>query len=154
AVQTKTTDASGTSLLVQKTGDNTVRVTAGPTKAIDAYNGVGVDFGVASAMLGREDQVNSATLKTAEFDLSTPEGKAAFNDFAANGNMPGDNGTGITNGKTIQKLDYSSQAKIDAKLGPIEFGIGGAKNTGSSVVVTAPDGSMTRTVNLQYSDNV
>src|SRR5699024_5824745 len=103
AVQTKTTDASGTSLLVQKTGDNTVRVTAGPTKAIDAYNGVGVDFGVASAMLGREDQVNSATLKTAEFDLSTPEGKAAFNDFAANGNMPCDNGTGITNVKTIQK---------------------------------------------------
>lgn len=154
AVATKITDEKGTSLLVEKTGDNTVKVTAGPTAAIQAYNGVGVDFGVASAMLGRDDKLSSATLKTAEFDLSTPEGKAAYNDFVANGNLPSDNGTGVSGVKTIEKLDYSSQTKLDAKLGPLGISIDGAKNTGNSVITTEPDGSITRTVQLQYSGNV
>lgn len=154
AVATKITDEKGTSLLVEKTGDSTVKVTAGPTAAIQAYNGVGVDFGVASAMLGRDDKLSSATLKTAEFDLSTPEGKAAYSDFVANGNLPTDNGTGISGVQTIEKLDYSSQTKLDAKLGPIGISIDGAKNTGNSVVTTEPDGSITRTVQLQYSGNV
>lgn len=154
AVQTKVTDASGTSMAVEKTGDHSVRVTAGPTEAIDAYNGVGVDFGVASVMLGRNDKLDSATLKSAEFDLSTPEGKAAYNDFMTSGDMPTENGNGISDVKTVEKLDFSSQTKIDAKLGPLEIGIGGAKNTGSSVVTTEPDGSMTRSVDLQYSGNV
>lgn len=148
------TEASGTSVAVEKTDDHTVRVTAGPTEAIDAYNGVGVDFGVASAMLGRADHLGNATLQSAEFDLSTEAGRAAYNDFLAGGNLPEDNGEGIANVKTIEKLDYSSQAKFDAKLGPVSIGVNGAKNTGSSVVVTEPDGSMTRTVNLQYGDNV
>lgn len=148
------TEASGTSVAVEKTGEHTVRVTAGPTEAIDAYNGVGVDFGVASAMLGRADHLGSATLQSAEFDLSTEAGRTAYNNFVTNGTLPEDNGEGISNVKTIEKLDYSSQTKIDAKLGPVEFGINGAKNTGSSVVVTEPDGTMTRTVDLQYSGNV
>lgn len=147
------TDAKGTSLLVEKTGANTVRVTAGPTRAIDAYNGIGVDFGVASAMLGRDDSLSGAALKTAQFDLSTANGKAAFNDFATNGRMPADNGDGISGVKTIEKLDYASQTKLDAKLGPLSFGLDGPKNTGSSVLTIEPDGSMTRTVDLQYSGN-
>lgn len=154
ALSSKITDEKGTSLLVEKTGDNTVRVTSGPTAAISAYNGVGVDFGVASAMLGRDDQLSSATLKTAEFDLSSDEGKASFNNFAATGEMPADNGNGVANVQTIEKLDYSSQTKLDAKLGPLDLGVDGPKNTGNSVVTIEPDGSMTRTVQLQYSGNV
>jgi len=154
AVQTKTTDEKGTSLLVEKTGDSKVRVTAGPTEALSAYNGVGVDLGVASAMLGRNDKLSSATLKTAEFDLSTPQGKAAYNDFLATGTFPSANGKGVDGVATIEKLDYSSQSKLDAKIGPIGISLDGAKNTGNSVVTTTPDGSITRTVNLQYSGNV
>lgn len=154
AAQTKVTNEEGSSLLVEKTGAETVRVTVGPTEAIKAYNGVGVDFGVASAMLGRDDSLTNATLKTAEFDLSTTEGKAAYSDFVANGNMPTANGPGVADVKTIEKLDYSSQSKIDAKIGPVEFGIDGAKNTGNSVVTTYPDGTIERTVDLQYSGNV
>lgn len=153
AVQTKTTDEKGTSLLVEKTDANKVRVTAGPTEAISAYNGLGVDLDVASAMLGRDDKLSSATLKTAQFDLSTPDGKAAYSDFLANGTFPTVNGKGVDGVATIEKLDYSSQSKLDAKLGPIGVTLNGAKNTGNSVVTTSPDGSITRTVNLQYSGN-
>ena len=68
AVATKIEEASGVSVAIEKTGENTVRVTAGPTEAIEAYNSVGVDFGIASASLGRTDNLDSATLKTAEFE--------------------------------------------------------------------------------------
>ncbi|MBJ6978617.1 LysM domain-containing protein [Luteimonas sp. MC1895] len=154
AVETKVTSEEGTSLLVEKTGTDTVRVTAGPTEAISAYNGVGLDFEQVKLMLGNDTSLSGATLKTAEFDLSTPDGLAAYNDFVATGTMPADNGPGVSEVKTIEKLDYSSQAKVDVKLGPLELGIDGAQNTGDSVVTTYPDGTAERTVNLQYSGNV
>src|SRR5690606_19887200 len=93
-------------------------------------------------------------LNTAEFDLSTTEGKAAFNDYVANGHMPEDNGPGVSEVKTVEKLDYSSQVKLEAKIGPLSLGLDGAKNTGNSVVTTYPDGSVERSVDLQYSGNV
>jgi hypothetical protein len=154
ALATKITNEEGVSVAVEKTGANTVRVTAGPTEAIQAYNGVGVDFGVASVMLGRNDKLSGATLKTAEFDLSTPEGKAAYNDFLASGTLPKDNGKGVANVATIDKIDYSSQSQLGVKVGPLDVTLGGAKNTGSRVVTTLPDGTASVSVDLQYSGNV
>lgn len=154
AVQTKVTNEKGAGTVIEKTGDHTVRVTAGPKEAVEAYNGVGVDFDVARIMLGRNDKLSSATLKTAEFDLSTAEGKAAYSDFLATGNLPKDNSTGISGVSTIEKLDFSSQSKLDAKLGPLNLSLDGAKNTGNQIVTTYPDGSASRTVDLQYSGNV
>src|SRR5690606_23704242 len=78
AAETKVTNEEGTSLLVEKTGADTVRVAAGPTEAIRAYNGVGLDFEQVKLMLGNDTSLAGATLKTAEFDLSTVEGQAAY----------------------------------------------------------------------------
>ena len=154
ATQTKVTDESGVSLLVEKTDTNKVRVTAGPKEAINAYNGVGIDFEVASIMLGRNDKLETAHLKTAEFDLSTPEGKAAYNDFLANGNMPEDNGTGISSVKTIEKLDFSSQSKLDIKLGPVNIGWESGKNTANVVQTRHPDGTADRVFVGGYYNSV
>lgn len=154
ATQTKVTDESGVSTVVERTGDDTVRVTAGPTEAIKAYNGVGVDFGVASVMLGRNDSLSGATVRTAEFDLSGAAGQAAYNDFLANGTLPVDNGDGVSNVAKVESLDYSSQTNLSAKLGPVNLSLDGAKNTGNSVVTTHADGSVERNVDLQYSGNV
>lgn len=154
ATQTKVTDESGVSTVVERTGDDTVRVTAGPTEAIKAYNGVGVDFGVASVMLGRNDSLSGATVRTAEFDLSGAAGQAAYNDFLANGTLPVDNGDGVSNVAKVESLDYSSQTNLSAKLGPVNLSLDGAKNTGSSVLTTHADGSVERNVDLQYSGNV
>lgn len=150
AIATKITNEQGVSVAIEKTGANTVRVTAGPTEAIEAYNGVGVDFGVASAMIGRNDRLSTATLKTAEFDLSTPEGKAAYNDFLTTGTLPADNGPGISNVATIEKLDFESQTRLDAKLGPIEISLGGSANVQSRVVTTLPDGSKSVSIDFKY----
>lgn len=154
AVATKVEEASGVSVAIEKTGEHTVRVTAGPTQAVEAYNSVGVDFGVASAALGRTDNLDSATLKTAEFDLSTPEGKAAYNEFLTAGTLPSNNGTGVSNVATVETIDYSSESSLDVSLGPIDLSFKGAKNTGNSVVTTYPDGTKDVTVGLDYSENV
>lgn len=154
ATQTKVTDESGVSTIVERTGEDTVRVTAGPTEAIKAYNGVGVDFGVASVMLGRNDSLSGATVRTAEFDLSGAAGQAAYNDFLANGTLPVDNGDGVSNVARVERLDYSSQTNLSAKLGPVNLSLDGAKNTGNAVVTTHADGSVERNVDLQYAGNV
>ncbi|MDO5086708.1 MAG: LysM domain-containing protein [Comamonadaceae bacterium] len=158
AVQTKVTDEQGTSVLVEKTDTSKVRVTAGPTQAINAYNGVGVEFDVAKLTLGRDDKLNTAQLKTAEFDLATPEGQAAYNDFLANGNLPADNGAGVSGVKTVEKMDFSSQSKLEAKLGPDGFNLGinldGPKNTGNAVVTRYPDGTAEESFKVQYAGNV
>jgi hypothetical protein len=154
AIETKITDEKGVSYSVTKTGDNTVTVTAGPTEAIKAYNAVGVDIEVAKVMLGRNDKLSGATLKTAQFDLSTAQGQAAYKNFVANGKVPSNNGAGVSNVETIQKLDYTSQAKIEAGIGPFEASFDGAKNSLSQVVTTLPDGTSTSIARLQYSGNV
>lgn len=68
--------------------------------------------------------------------------------------MPENNGTGISSVKTIEKLDFSSQSKLDIKLGPVNLGLEGAKNTGNTVITRFPDGTAQGTVTLQYSGNV
>ncbi len=153
SVQTKVTELEGVSVAVQKVDDHTVRVTAGPTAAIEAYAGVGLDLKVASLKFGRADTVKGATLKSAEFDLSTPEGQAAYNHFLASGELPETNGPGVTNAKTLEKLDASSQAKIGLKLGPLDFTIDGTKNTGAMVVTTNADGTKTISQDYVYGDN-
>lgn len=154
AAESKITNFEGSSLLVEKTGTDLVRVTTGPTEAIEAYNGIGVDFEVAKVMLGRSDKLDGATLKTAEFNLASADGRAAYNDYLATGKMPTENGNGVADVATIEKLDFSSQTKLEAKLGPIKLGLDGAKNTGNSVVTTNADGTASATTDLQYSDNV
>ncbi|PBJ82292.1 hypothetical protein CMZ84_08865 [Lysobacteraceae bacterium NML93-0399] len=154
ATQTRVTDEGGVSTVVARTGEDTVRVTAGPTEAIKAYNGVGVEFGIGNVMLGRNDSLAGATLRTAEFDLSSAAGQAAYNDFIANGALPGDNGDGVSDVATVESLDYSSQTQLSAKLGPVNLSLDGAKNTGNMVVTTHADGSIERNIDLQYSGNV
>ncbi len=154
AVQTHITHAKGVSTVIDKTGSHTVSVTTGPTQAINAYNGFGVDFDVAKAMLGRSDALDGATLKTAQFDLSTPQGKAAFNDYLANGNLPKNDGAGISNVSTTQKVDYSSQTQLSASLGPLSVTLNGAKDSASWITTSYPDGSSSATCNLQYGGNI
>lgn len=154
SVQTKVTDESGVSVAIEKTGTDTVRVTAGPTEAIKDYNGVGFEFGKASLVLGRSDTLSGATLKTAHFDLSTREGRLSYDRFLGTGQLPAQTEIGISDVATIEKFDFESTTKLDAKYRFIDVSLEVATNTGNSVTTTYPDGSVSRTVELQYRDNV
>jgi hypothetical protein len=154
AIKSSIETSEGVSVAIERTGEDTVRVTSGPTEAIKAYDGFGVKLSSFSAMLGRTDTLSGATLNTAEFDMSTSEGLAAYNDFLATGAMPEDNGPGVDNVAEIAKLDYNSSSGVNIEAGPLSVSIDGASNTGASVVTTYPDGTAERTDTLQYGSNV
>ncbi|MBO9662187.1 LysM peptidoglycan-binding domain-containing protein [Dokdonella sp.] len=152
--QTKSSSEDGFTVVAEKTDANRIRLTAGPTAALSASIGVGVDVGVASAMLGRGDKFADAKLTSAEFDLADPQGRASYREALLTGRFPTDNGAGVADVKTIQKLDVSTQAKLDGKLASFDFSIKGAGSTASDVLTTEPGKPATRETTLQFDDNV
>lgn len=152
-IKTNIKDAEGVSYTVERVDENTVRVTTGPTETINAFNGVGLDLGKVSAYAGREDQLHGAELQTAEFDISTPEGQAAYEHFNATGQIAHET-PGVSNVATISRVDYSSQTQLRTELGPVNVDLGGQANLGSSVKITYPDESFSLTTDLSYGDNV
>ena len=152
--QTRVNNAEGTSYVMERVDENTVRVTAGPTETINAFNGVGVSVGDVKVMAGREDQLHGATLQTAEFDITTPEGQAALQHFNATGQVPHET-AGVSDVATIKRVDFSSQTQLRAEFGKhVDLTLGGQANTGSSVQITYPDGSYSLTTDLGYGGNV
>ncbi|MGJ4801916.1 LysM peptidoglycan-binding domain-containing protein [Luteimonas sp. SDU82] len=151
-VQTNVTDAAGVTYAVTRDG-NDVRVTMGPNQAVEAFNGIGLRSEIASAMLGRQDNLGGSTLATATFDLSNPDGQAAYAHFVATGQVAHET-AGVDDVATIERIDYSSQTRALLELGPVQANLAGAQNTGTFVRTTYPDGSYTFTTELQYSGNV
>lgn len=152
--ETKVQEGQGTSYIVERTDENTVRVMMGPTESVQAFNGVGLRAGSdLSVMVGRQDSLAGSTLRTADFDLSTPDGQAAYAHFTSTGQVAHET-AGVDNVATVERLDYSSQSQLRAKLGPLSVELGGAQNTGSVVQTTYPDGSFALTTDLGYDGNV
>ena len=152
-MQTNVTEAAGVSYSVTRVDANNIRVTMGPNQAVEAFNGIGLRSEIATAMLGRQDNLGGSTVRTAQFDLSNPDGQAAYSHFVATGQVAHET-PGVSNVATIERIDYSSQTRAQLELGPVQANLAGPQNTGAFVKTTYPDGSYTYTTNLQYSGNV
>lgn len=151
--QTNVTEAAGVSYSVHRVDENNVQVTMGPNEAVEAFNGIGVRSDIATAMLGRQDNLGGSTVRTATFDLSNPDGQAAYAHFTATGEVAHQT-PGVTDVATIERVDYSSQTRLKLELGPLGADLAGAQNTGAFVKTTYPDGSYAYVTDLQYSGNV
>lgn len=151
--ETKIKESDGVSYTVERVDADTVRVTSGPTETINAFNGVGLRAGDLSVMAGREDQLHGATLQTAEFDISSVEGQAAYAHFNSTGQVAHQT-AGVDNVATISRIDYSSQTQLRAGYDSLSVALGGQANLGSSVQVEYPDGSRSLTTDLSYGGNV
>ncbi|WP_369929766.1 XVIPCD domain-containing protein [Xanthomonas sp. NCPPB 2632] len=141
AIESRVSTERGSGVLVEKTSDHMVRVMAGPKDALEKYDGIGVEFGKARALLGREDKLEGKQLQTAEFDLSTPQGQGAYNRFLGLGVLPKESGPGVSNVSTVETHDLSSASQLGITLGKFEKSIDLQKNTGELVVTKRPDGS-------------
>jgi len=150
ALESGLKESEGVSSVIEKTGDDTVRITSGPTDALSNSFGLGLDFDAVKAMMGNTTSLDGASLRSAELDLSTPEGRAAYDTYLLTGEIPADPSTGISGLTTIEKLDYKSTTSFD-----VETPVGGAswdlgENSGSAVVTTYPDGSADQQTKLSY----
>lgn len=154
SVDLKTTTEQGTSVMVEKTGAQKVRVTAGPTSALSSFVGVGVDVGAAKLTAGTEFKLDQAKLKTAEFDLSTDQGRAGYNAFLTTGRMPATNRTGVGGVATIEKTNTSLENSLGVEVGPLKGTVNLGGETGKRVVVTTPDGTKRISADLKYPGNV
>ncbi|MCR1982303.1 hypothetical protein NSA53_08650 [Cellulosimicrobium cellulans] len=152
ALESSVKDSEGVSSLIERTSDDTVRVTAGPTEAIANHAGLGLDFDAVKVMLGNTTSLDGASLRSAEFDLSTPEGQAAYDTYLVTGEISGDPSTGISGTTTIERVNYDSTSTVgfDTPVGGAEWQIG--QNTGSLVATTYPDGSTEQLMTATYGD--
>ncbi|MBS7456039.1 LysM peptidoglycan-binding domain-containing protein [Coralloluteibacterium stylophorae] len=150
---TRVTEAAGASYSVERVDADHVRVTMGPNAAVEAFNGVGLRSDIATAMLGRQDNLGDQAVATATFDLSSADGQAAYAHFVATGEVAHET-AGVGDVATIEKLDYASQTRLQLELGPLSADLAGAQNTGAFVRTTYPDGSSAVTMDLRYSGNV
>ncbi len=149
ALSTKSNIEKGVSTTIEKTGENTVRVTVGPTELVQKNFELGVSLGPASVSIGNERKDTSFTMKTAEFDLSTKEGKAAYDAFLATGKMPTDNSKGVSGVATISRDTSDASVSVGAELGPWSGSTTISSESYASVVTTYPDGSADRTIDAQ-----
>jgi len=127
--------SEGVSKLVERVDEHHVRLTAGPTSALELAGSVGVELEGIRAALGQSTSVENVTARTAVFDLSTTEGQDAYDRALATGDMPTD-GAGVSGSLVVEKLSdtHKEQTILDV------YG----QNLGSEFV--RADGNMTRTV--------
>ncbi|MEM7283384.1 MAG: LysM domain-containing protein, partial [Pseudomonadota bacterium] len=154
ATQTKVTDETGVSVAVQKSGPTQVTVTAGPTEGVRAHNGVGLQIGDARATLSRSDVLSNQRLTTAEFDLSNPAGRTAYNDFLATGTLPTHDQPGVSSVSITETFDFRSATSFNAQYKFVETNIPLTENTTQATTTFHSDGTVSRVVDLQYSENV
>ncbi|WNG17938.1 hypothetical protein [Cystobacter fuscus] len=92
-------------------------------------------------------------LHTAEFDLSSKDGRAAFDKYASSGELPFKDGNGVSGAAKLEKLDLSSKSTLEAVLGPLKGSVDVVPESNSSIVETThPDGSKDASLELKRSN--
>ncbi|KFE69642.1 hypothetical protein [Hyalangium minutum] len=141
---------TGMSVEVTRNGDK-LQMTAGPTEFIENNGKVSLGVGPVSVSMGRSDTLKEYKLRTAEFDLSNPAGKKAFESFAKDGRMPEKEGPGVSNTLRFDKINYESTGgKLGLDIGPISLETDGTTNTGEYLITHHPDGTKSVTSDITY----
>jgi hypothetical protein len=153
ATSSERTDAAGISYTAQRLDEHHVRVATGPTAAIERLEMVGLKTPVAQAMLGRQDALGQASMRTATFDLRDPQAQAAYRDFLGSGQLPAQ-ASGLSDVQRIDTLTMSSQTRGKLGLGPLSVDLAGQRSSGENVRTTLADGSSSVSSRLQYPGNV
>ena len=148
SLDSKVKESEGTSMVFEMGEDNQLTVTGGPTEAIENSFKLGLTLGPVSAHIGNTTSLEGFTLHTATFDLDSEGGLGSYGEFLVTGDMPKENGDGVSHAAKIEKLDFDSTSSAGIKIGP--FSVGG--EIGSShlnqVTTTLPDGTSTTVSNF------
>lgn len=141
ATSDRVAEERGISVAIEATGPDRVRVSAGPREAIDAYHGIGVDAGVARAMVGRNDRFSGGSIRSAEFDLASEDGRRAYGEFMSRGSLPERNQPGVSDVSTVTRLQGDSRTQLDVSVGRHATQLETGANSASTVRTVLGDGS-------------
>lgn len=151
-LKSEVTQEKGRSILVEKTDAHTVRVTAGPTEAVEKKFKLGL--GPLNMSLGNTQRMDAYTLKTAEFDQSTEEGRAAYKEFLLTHQVPTANGKGVSQVASVDTLKLDSKNQLEVSLGPVGGTLASNFARGEQAVTSYPDGSQMKRTRLDYKTAV
>jgi hypothetical protein len=139
----------GYSFGVEKLEGEKVRISVGPTETLERTQrlGIGVELGSVevSAELSRSTKRTGAALASVELDLSTAQGRIAYDQFLRTRNLPSD-GPGVSNRTTSQVMTVQEAAAAGLTVGPLSASSHLWSET-TSMVVTTQGGKKTATVN-------
>jgi hypothetical protein len=153
ATRDRVGEEQGVQMSVEALEGGRVRVVAGPREAVEAYHGIGMKLGPASAMLGREDRISGGTLHSAEFDLSSPQGRHAYDEVMRSGAMPERDAPGLSQVTTVSRLDMRSEGKVDLGIGSHGTTLSTGANSGQAVRTVHGDGSAEVSRTLRYREH-
>ncbi len=147
------THGSETSVLVERVDENHVRVTRGPTEVLENTFSVGFGVGPVSVGAGISRSRTSSYQETVEFDVSTPEGKAAYEQFLLDGTWPEAGAPGTRNHAQVEVYQGVDALSVHGSLGPLAGQTELAANDATVTVVRHPDGSSTVSTESSYGGN-
>jgi hypothetical protein len=146
------TDLKGFGIGVEKLDGNVMRVTTGPVATVENEVFVGVGTGDFKVGLGGETTLEGTHMRTAEFDLNSPEGNRAYQEFLRTGAVPNSFTPGVTRAGQIDTMSIDSKGFAELKLGGFgkrwEFG----SSEGERRTVTWDDGRVDESLYLRNND--
>lgn len=155
ATETQISDVNRVSARIERTGEHTVRVTAGPSQHFTADNTFGANPAEGVRVrAGRTDHLEGSQQRTATFDLSTPEGTAGYHRFLSSGRLPTENGTGVSEVRTERSTTYESGGRLELHAGEFGRSVGIDDARGSRTQTQQPDGTSQVETNLRWGGNV
>ncbi|WP_285725673.1 hypothetical protein [Psychromicrobium xiongbiense] len=140
-VDGKVVGSEGTSQVVSKGADGRITAMTGPTEAVSNSAELSVGYKDVKAYFGANHDLTGTSFRSATFDPSTPEGKAALNQYLSGAGLPQHDGAGVSDSVTINKMDYSSGQKMGIKVPGFDFSVKGDDYTSNIVATTHGDGT-------------
>lgn len=138
----------GVTVRIEKTSETKVKVSVGPTESQGRHGSVEVGGSVgpveATVGAGSSSDVRQSRVREVEFDLATPEGKAAYEQFLATGELPAEAGPGVSGTTVVETRHAVTGMELKAELGIGDVSVGGTvrgEAVYDTTTTTHPDGT-------------
>ena len=147
-------DGHRVSSAVERVGDDKVRITVGDTDFVDDLLSLkyGDEHAAVGATVGNSFQDGKA--RAVDLDLSTPEGRSAYERFIGSGRLPASGAPGSSDPTTSRSVTSTHTDQITVKVGPLGGTAGGTTDQGQVVETTHADGTKVTTSFSRRGDTV
>jgi hypothetical protein len=139
------TELEGMGFGVRRGEGDLVEVFSGPVSSVENELFLGLGRGSFSAGVTLGTSYESQQLSVARIDLSTEEGRAAYQGFITSGQVPDWNPPGVLRAGDQDVYSSESEAYLGVNAGPLSVGVGGTNSEFNITETTWQDGSVEQT---------
>ncbi len=144
-IGTDHTELEGVGFGVRRGEGSMVDVFSGPVSAVENELFLGLGKGSVQVGLTVGHTYESQQLSVARIDLSTEEGRAAYQGFITSGQVPDWNPPGVMRAGDQGVYNYTHEAYLGATVGPVSVGVGGSNAQDNITETHWQDGAVEQT---------